>query len=269
MGQVLSGLAVIGALAIFMVVSPAQAQKVVATTPLSPGDLIQFPANEYPPNAIYKVVSCEPIGTPYRNCDMIRQSPDPETRTRSFNLDNFRNNDVRLIGRAGAAAPGASSPSRSPSPGGAAPARQPVSPPVAAAGPSAGGACVSTPYGGPVPGSRAATPALFRQKVADSYTMRATSTFQIGVTFEQFTVGRPVRNTVSNQPGVGAVRVNNGAPPGATMYPVQSRHVVCEQGGTNVERRRVESDYYCFVTRDQEWTCASGGPGRPPRITPL
>ncbi len=93
--------------------------------------------------------------------------------------------------------------------------------------------------------------------------------FHVGVTFEQFTVGKSIRNAVSNQPGVGAVRVNNGAPVGAVMYPIQSRHVVCEQGGTNVERRRVEADYYCFVSRDEEWTCASGGSGRPPRITQL
>ena len=131
------------------------------------------------------------------------------------------------------------------------------------------GGCTPTRYGGPVPGSTRASEALFRQKISDNYTMRATATFLIGVTFEQFSVGGPIRNTVSNRPGVGAVRVNEGAPVGATMYPVVSRHVVCEQGGSNVERRRVESDYYCFVTRDQEWTCASGGSGRPPRITAL
>jgi hypothetical protein len=135
--------------------------------------------------------------------------------------------------------------------------------------PVPGGRCTPTRYGGPVPGSTRASEALFRQKIADNYTMQATATFRIGVTFEQFSVGSPIRNTVSNRPGVGAVRVNEGAPVGATMYPVVSRHVVCEQGGSNVERRRIESDYYCFVTRDQEWACATGGNGRPPRITPL
>jgi hypothetical protein len=261
----LHGLVIIGALATFIALAPAHGQKVEASTPLSPGDLIQFPENNYPPRAIYRIVSCEPVGKPFRTCEMIRQSPDPETRTRSFNLDTFRNNDVRLIGRASAGAPAARPVNRPVSTGGA---RAPVQTAPAPAR-TAGGTCARTPYGGPVPGSRAASPALFRQKITDNYTMRATSTFHIGVTFEQFRVGSPIRNTVSNQPGVGAVRVNNGAPVGALMYPVQSRHVVCEQGGINVERRRVESDYYCFVSRDQEWTCATGGPGRPPRITPL
>jgi hypothetical protein len=132
-----------------------------------------------------------------------------------------------------------------------------------------GGRCAPLRYGGPVPGSARASEALFRQKIADNYTMQATSTFQIGVTFEQFSVGSPVRNTVSNQPGVGAVRVNEGAPVGAMMYPIVSRHVVCEVAGSNVERRRIESDYYCFVSKEKEWICATGGSGRPPRITPL
>lgn len=256
---------IIGGLVTAIVLTPAQAQKVDGNTPLSPGDLVQFPENEYPPNAIYKIVACQPVGTPYRSCEMIRQSPDPENRTRSFNVENFRNNDVKLIGRADAAAPGAGSTGRAPSTGDAPSERQAIPAPTAAAG----GTCPRTPYGGPVPGSRTATPALFRQKIADSYTMRSTATFHIGVTFEKVSVGSPIRNTVSNQPGIGAVRVNNGAPVGAMMYPVQSRHVVCEQGGTNVERRRVEGDYYCFVTRDQEWTCDGGGSARPPRITPL
>ena len=258
-------LMIIAVLTMPLPVAPAQAQKVDGNTPLSPGDLVQFPANEYPPNAIYKIVSCQPPGTPYRNCDMIRQSPDPETRTRSFNVENFRNNDVKLIGRAGGSSGAAPPAAQARSRGNAPVLRERVAAPAAAGR----GTCARTPYGGPVPGSRSASETLFRQKIADNYTMRNSSTFHVGVAFEHFSVGRPIRNTVSNQPGVGAVRVNNGAPVGAMMYPVQSRHVVCEQGGTNVERRRVEADYYCFVSRDQEWICASGGSGRPPRTTQL
>ena len=260
------GLMIISALGTSFALTAAQAQKVDGNTPLSPGDLVQFPENEYPPNAIYKIVECQPVGTPYRTCEMIRQSPDPETRTRSFNVENFRNNDVKLIGRAdGATARSAPPAAQARSRGGAPTVRERAAAPAAAAG----GTCGRTPYGGPVPGSRGASETLFRQKIADNYTMRNTSMFHVGVSFEHFSVGRPIRNTVSNQPGVGAVRVNNGAPVGAVMYPVQSRHVVCEQGGTNVARRRVEADYYCFVSRDEEWTCASGGSGRPPRTTQL
>ncbi|MDP3241888.1 MAG: hypothetical protein Q8M69_15810, partial [Reyranella sp.] len=131
------------------------------------------------------------------------------------------------------------------------------------------GQCDVTKYGGPVPGSVGASDALFRQKIADNYTMRSQGTFKVSVGFESFSVGAPIINTVSVQPGIGAVRVNNGAPPNATMYPVVSRHIVCEQGGTSVERRRVEGDYYCFVSKDEEWTCASGGSGRPPKTTAL
>ena len=151
-----------------------------------------------------------------------------------------------------------------PAPAPRAPAQRAPKPEAAA--PGANAACPRTPYGGPVSGATSASDDLFKRKVADNYTMKTRDPYWYGVTFESFSVGAPIKNTVSNQPGVGAVRVNNGAPPNATMYPVTSRHVVCEGAPTSSERYRVQSKYLCFVSRDNEWTC--GGDGAP-KITPL
>jgi hypothetical protein len=125
---------------------------------------------------------------------------------------------------------------------------------------AAGGECPRTPYGGPVPGNTAASEALFKRKVADNYTMATRAPYWYGVTFEKFSVGSSQRNAVSNVAGR-ATRVNEGAPPNVTMYPVSSVHVVCEQSPGQAERRRVESRYLCFVSANNEWTC--GGDGVP------
>ncbi len=127
----------------------------------------------------------------------------------------------------------------------------------AAPAPSGGRACPRTPYGGPVSGATPASKALFQRKVADTYTMGAYGPYWYGVTFESFEVGAPIRNAVGRTPGGAASRVNNGAPVGALMYPVSSRHVVCEGAPTSAERRRVSVKYLCFVSKANEWTCGA------------
>jgi hypothetical protein len=131
---------------------------------------------------------------------------------------------------------------------------------------AAAGQCPRTPYGGPVAGRTPASTALFKRKVADTYTMATRDPYWYGVTFESFTVGAPIRNKVSVVPGTGATRVSNGAPTNATLHPVKSRHIVCEQSPGQAKRRRVESSYFCFVSKDDEWRC--GGEGVP-KITQL
>ncbi|RYY27549.1 MAG: hypothetical protein EOP62_05975 [Sphingomonadales bacterium] len=148
--------------------------------------------------------------------------------------------------------------------GAAAPAIPAAAPPAMALT----GKCGRTAYIGPVPGTTPASTALFKRRIADLYTMAERAPYYYGVTFEAFKTGAPIRNTVSNQPGVGAVRVNSGAPVNALMYPVSSTYVVCEQSPGQAERRRIVNSHYCFVSAVNEWICAGGG-GPPPLITSL
>jgi hypothetical protein len=133
-----------------------------------------------------------------------------------------------------------------------------ASPPVSGATSQAASQCPRTPYGGPVPGSRPASPAVFRQKIADAVTMAAYGPYWYGVRFDAFQVGAPIRNSVGVRAGQGANRVTNGAPPGATLYPVTTTVSVCEGAPTASSGWRTrQSKYYCFVSANNEWTCGA------------
>ncbi|MDC7682684.1 hypothetical protein PQU92_05315 [Asticcacaulis sp. BYS171W] len=115
-----------------------------------------------------------------------------------------------------------------------------------------------------------ASKAVFQRKIYDNYAMNANGTLsapqRVGIIFESFVVGAPIVNKVTNVPGKGAQRVTDAAPPNATLTPVLSVHLVCEQYRDGVQKRRVESRYFCFTSKDGEWAC--GGTGIP-KITLL
>ncbi|HEX8580593.1 MAG TPA: hypothetical protein VF655_13495 [Allosphingosinicella sp.] len=230
---------------------PSAAQQAVNDKyDFKPGDLVQFKGH-YPEGNVHSVVSCEARDKPYRQCEMIRQAPDREDHARSFTMDNYKDVMV-LVGRGQAQAQAQTAAA---SPAAPAPVRAPAAT-AAAAAPVAKGTCPRSPYGGPVPGSRPASAALFRQKITDSITMGVYGPYWYGVRLDGFTVGAPIRNTVSVQPGVGATRVSNGAPPNALLYPVTTTMSVCEGAPTSSSAWRTsKKKYLCFVSKDNEWTC--------------
>jgi hypothetical protein len=237
----------------------ALAQGLAASHDYKPGDLISLGPNSYPAGAVYRIVDCDPATKTYRECRVSRQSPDPDGVVRPLTMDNYR--DVSLVG---AAQPPALAPAATAL--AAQPARQTTTTPARAAPVQtaqpqtapAGGACPKSPYGGPVPGARAASPALFQQKITDSITMGAYGNFWYGVKLTNFSVGAPIRNTVGTLPGGGASRVNNGAPVNATMYPVSTTMSVCDGAPSGSSSWRTSSKkYLCFVSASSEWTCAA------------
>jgi hypothetical protein len=236
-----------------MISAGAAQQKVDDRFDYQPGDLVQFDGRGYPPRAIYKVVSCDPADKRFRQCEMIRQSPDPEGHARPFTMENYPG-QLTLIGRAGAQTAAA------PTPAPATPGMAKSSAPAAgAAANAADNSCPRTRYGGPAPGNRPASAALFRQKISDNITMAAYGPYWYGVAIDSFSLGSPIRNAVSVRPGVGATRVNNAAPPNATLYPVSAAVRVCEgaPAGSSSWRKSGNGKYMCFVSKDNEWTCGS------------
>jgi hypothetical protein len=120
------------------------------------------------------------------------------------------------------------------------------------------GACPRSPYGGPVPGNRPASAALFRQKITDSITMGAYGPYWYGVQLDSFQVGAPIVNRVGTLPGQGASRVSNGAPVNAKLYPVSTRMSVCEGAPSGSSAWRTsQKKYFCFVSKNNEWTCGA------------
>ncbi len=243
-----------GAVVVAALAMPVMAQPVGPRHDFKPGDLISLGGNSYPPGAVFEVMSCDPLNKAYRECQVQRRSPDAETHNRPLTLENYP--QMTLVGRA---APAAATPPRT-NAATAAPIRAPApaAPAQVAAAPAAGGACPNSPYGGPVPGTRAASAALFQQKITDSITMGAYGRFWYGVRLTNFSVGAPIRNTTGTLAGGGASRVDNGAPAGAMLYPVTTTMSVCDGAPAGSSAWRTSNKkYMCFVSASNEWTCGA------------
>jgi hypothetical protein len=78
-------------------------------------------------------------------------------------------------------------------------------------------------------------------------------TINISVEFETFDFEQPFYNERGQLPGGGASLITNGAPENAVIYPVRTRHIVCNDDYSS--RALHDSLFYCFVSKDFEWTC--------------
>jgi hypothetical protein len=134
-----------------------------------------------------------------------------------------------------------------------------------------GGQCVYTPPPGRVTSASPPSAALFRRVIFDGYARLATGGLtaptRVGVSFETFQLGAPTVNRVTVDPGRGARRVTDAAPPNAALHPVRATYVVCREFSNGPQRARHEQDFYCFKDQFATWTCGSGPTF--PRITQL
>ena len=114
---------------------------------------------------------------------------------------------------------------------------------------------------------------LFKRKIYDNYHVIVNGTgsapLKLGVTFLSFQMSKPFTNIVRVDPGVGAYRINDAAPVNATIYPVKSEHIVCEEYRDRTLRKRVENKYACFKNRDGEWSCGADGIPKITQLKPL
>lgn len=116
------------------------------------------------------------------------------------------------------------------------------------------------------------SPELARRRIYENYLRfangTATAPLRVAVSFLSFQLGQTYTNVVKNVPGAGARRINDAAPPNATIYRVKSKHIVCDEYRDGVTRKQITSDYDCFRNRDGEWVCGSSG-NIPPEIIQL
>jgi hypothetical protein len=130
--------------------------------------------------------------------------------------------------------------------------------------------CTFTPPSGEVTSADKFSVALAKRKIYDTYAKNMNGTgmapLKVGVTFISFTTGTPYINTVSVVPGQGAARRYDGAPVNATLYPVFSKHITCEQYRDATNKTSVEGSYVCFKNKDGNWACPILGF---PKTTPL
>jgi hypothetical protein len=119
--------------------------------------------------------------------------------------------------------------------------------------------CTFSPPSGEVKSTDEFSVALAKRKIYDKYAKNVNGTgvapLKVGVTFISVTAGKSYVNTVEVDPGTGAKRKYDGAPVNATLYPVYSKHITCEQYKDATNRTSVESSYICFKNKDGNWTC--------------
>ncbi len=239
--------AVVGALAVVLA-GPAAAQ----ARAYQPGEMVRMEGGE-----AYRIVRC--LGTTeWDDCEVEAYQDGRLARTGTLRMTirNLRAGEERRRAAAGEPAP-AAPPAARPGTVGAPPAVP--APPVP--GGRAASTCTWSPPGPAVSARNAFSPALARRKIYDHYARRANGTgsapLRVGVVFQAYTPGGSYRNTVLNVPGQGAQRRHAGAPVNATVHVFRSRHVVCDQYRDGVTRRMVEGTHACYVSRDDEWVCAS------------
>jgi hypothetical protein len=122
------------------------------------------------------------------------------------------------------------------------------------------GNCSFGPPPGTFTGSSPATVPLFKWIVYNRLNLLATGVggypSRIGLTFLSFNVAKAYKNTVSNVAGRGAQRLNDAAPPNATIYPATIKYIVCEDYNPGIMRKMVETKFEFFVDRFGEWSAS-------------
>jgi hypothetical protein len=84
---------------------------------------------------------------------------------------------------------------------------------------------------------------------------------RVGVTFLEFTLGAPYKNTLTS-PRFGDKRLHTGAPVNAMIHPLKTKEMLCELHGSEVRRTVEEVSRDCFNNRDGDWVC----PGRTTKV---
>jgi hypothetical protein len=100
---------------------------------------------------------------------------------------------------------------------------------------------------------------LAKRKIYDAYVNNmkksATPASKYGMAFISINTLEPFINTFTMLSSGSTQYKYPDAPPGAYIYTIRSKHVICEQFAEGVKRTLVEANYGCFRNRDGSWSC--------------
>jgi hypothetical protein len=100
---------------------------------------------------------------------------------------------------------------------------------------------------------------LAKRKIYDAYVSNmkkaTTPASKYGMTFISLNTLEPFINTFTMLSSGTTQYKYPEAPPGAYIYTLRSKHVICEQYPEGVKRTLVEANYGCFRNRDGSWAC--------------
>jgi hypothetical protein len=105
-----------------------------------------------------------------------------------------------------------------------------------------------------VSSSAAPSDAVFKEVIANKFTMDGNAQYPRKVDYRSFSVAAPITNSVgiTNQ---GANRITNGAPAGAQLYPVKASFSVCMAEWSKLNQYE-GSNYFCWRA-GKEWACGA------------
>ena len=111
---------------------------------------------------------------------------------------------------------------------------------------------------GRVAKTSAASAALFQRVIYERMAAKVGGTSisapkQIGLTFEVFQLGGAYKNSLSGNRV--DRRLHDGAPVGASIYPIKTRYVKCELYDRSISRMVIEQNFACFKDKFGEWVC--------------
>ncbi len=118
-----------------------------------------------------------------------------------------------------------------------------------AAPPPAAPECNLNEPAGEVTKASKATAETFKRVIYDRLAATANGR-KIGTTFESFQVGKSLVNRLT-----GSGLLHDGAPQGATIYPVKTRFIFCDRYDSRTIRRIYDAQYNCFKDSFGEWIC--------------
>jgi hypothetical protein len=122
--------------------------------------------------------------------------------------------------------------------------------------------CSFDPPGIKVSRSASASAELFKRVIYDWFALDVkeggtTNPLKVGITFVEFQMGKSFANRVFVDPGTGAQRLHDGAPVGAIIYPIKTKHIYCRAYRAEILREVVQLNFACFKDRFGDWVCPS------------
>jgi hypothetical protein len=95
---------------------------------------------------------------------------------------------------------------------------------------------------------------IYEWEAAKINSTSITAPKKIGLTFLEFEMGKPYKNTLTSS-RFGDKRRHDGAPEGAMIYPIKTKELQCDLHGDAVKRWVTENVGNCFKNRFGDWTC--------------
>jgi hypothetical protein len=104
--------------------------------------------------------------------------------------------------------------------------------------------------------NRASKPSaeLFKRVIFEKY-RDISNGRQVGITYQSFQMGAPYKNVVMSVPGRGVQLKHDGAPEGATIYPLKTKYLFCDKYTDSTLGWVIESQFACFKDKFGNWVC--------------